>query len=523
MSGKRGSPRSVAVLYGSETPRVFTPPLRPLTPETSRGFECIEFAEEILGLHLYPWEKWLLIHALEVLPDGSFRFRTVVLLVARQNGKSTVMEVLALWRMYVDAAPLVIGTAQSLDVAEELWTATVEAAQAVPELGQLIAHVDRTNGKKSLRLTTGERYKVAAASRRGGRGLSGDLVLLDELREHQSWNAWAAVTKTTMARRLAQVWGASNAGDFASIVLRQLRMQAHLVLGDPDGINRDPITGSMPEGVEPVEDDSLGIFEWSAAPGRSKWDRAGWAEANPSLGWLISERTIASAAATDPEWVFRTEVLCQWFAGATQGPFPVGAWDAGRDEASTIAEDSPLVAGVEVSWDRSVAHIVYAGLRPDGAPTVEVVASRAGTDWVVPWLTSTDRARRADTVVWQLNGAPVSSLSDELRGCGITPVEWAGADLARGTGLFYDLVRAGETRDGQPGVPGVWHRSQPILDVAANVAAVRPSGDAWLWDRAKSPADIGPLVAATGAVWALLRDGETRSAYADEDYDLMVV
>jgi phage terminase large subunit-like protein len=40
-----------------------------------------------------------LIHALELLPDGTFRFRTVVLLVARQNGKSTLMQVLTLWRM----------------------------------------------------------------------------------------------------------------------------------------------------------------------------------------------------------------------------------------------------------------------------------------------------------------------------------------------------------------------------------------------------------------------------------------
>ena len=73
------------VLRGNEEPRVFTPPLRELTPATSRGFACIEFAESILEITLYPWQKWLLIHALEVLPDNTYRFRTVVLLVARQN------------------------------------------------------------------------------------------------------------------------------------------------------------------------------------------------------------------------------------------------------------------------------------------------------------------------------------------------------------------------------------------------------------------------------------------------------
>ena len=55
---------------GSETPRVWTPPLRKLTPKTSAGFECIDFAESVLGIRLFPWQKWTLIHALELLPDG---------------------------------------------------------------------------------------------------------------------------------------------------------------------------------------------------------------------------------------------------------------------------------------------------------------------------------------------------------------------------------------------------------------------------------------------------------------------
>ena len=46
------------------------------------------------------------------------------------------------------------------------------------------------------------------------------------------------------------------------------------------------------------------------------------------------------------------------------------------------------------------------------------------------------------------------------------------------------------------------HLPQPLLDVAASVAVTKPlPGDAWAWDRRKSPLDIAPLVAATGAVW----------------------
>jgi hypothetical protein len=56
--------------HGITTPRIFTPPLRELTPETSNGYAVIEFAEKFLHVHLFPWQKWLLIHGLELLPDA---------------------------------------------------------------------------------------------------------------------------------------------------------------------------------------------------------------------------------------------------------------------------------------------------------------------------------------------------------------------------------------------------------------------------------------------------------------------
>jgi hypothetical protein len=496
---------------GTEEPRIFTPPLRPLTPKSSLGFSAVEFAEDVLEISLFPWQRWLLIHALETLPDGSFRFRNVVVLVARQNGKSTLSIILSLWSMYVLGRPLVIGTAQDLDVAEEIWQGAVDIVEETPELNDLKDRVVKVNGKKSLELKTGERYKVKAANRRAGRGLSGDLILLDELREHQSWDAWGAITKTTMARADAQVWALSNAGDASSIVLRYLRKMAHAAIGDPDGLNAadDPAAAAEddPVDVEIDDDASLGIFEWSAPPNCDVWDRDGWAMANPSLGHSITERTVASACKTDPEWVFRTEVLCQWSDGTLEGPFPPGKWDAGRDEDSRIAADSPLVLCVDVSWDRSTAHIALAGKRDDGELHAEVVASRAGTDWIIPWLTSPDRQERVRNagVALQANGAPVSSLRDAMEDAGVKVIEWKGSDLTAATGAFYDAVRDGTLR----------HRPWPSLDVAAATAVPKMlEGGAFVWDRRKSPTDAAPLIAVTGAAWfAAVR--------VEPDYDVL--
>ena len=103
------------MVKGNEQPRIFTPPLRQLTPDTSLGYEIIDFAEQILEIALIPWQKWLLIHAFEVvdLPneDWRLRFRNVQVLVARQNGKTTLGCVIALYFLYQLEVGLVLGTA----------------------------------------------------------------------------------------------------------------------------------------------------------------------------------------------------------------------------------------------------------------------------------------------------------------------------------------------------------------------------------------------------------------------------
>ncbi len=490
---------------GQEAPRVFTPPLRPLTPQTSMGFAVINFAEEIVGIQLHPWQKWLFIHALELLDDGSFRFRVVVILVARQNGKSTWSQLLALFFMYVLARNLVIGTAQDLDLAEEIWQGAVEIVEGNPELNDLKDRVVRGSGKKSLELKTGERWKVKAANRRAGRGLSGDLILLDELREHQTWDAWGAITKTTMARHNALIAALSNAGDVTSIVLRYLRKMAHGAIGDPDGINAtDAIEAEEDDDL--LEDDhSLGIFEWSAPPGCSISDRDGWAMANPSLGYTISERTIASAARTDPDWVFRTEVLCQWSDGGLHGPFPAGAWElcAAQLDADMlplpgqeIVRDYRVTCCLDISSNRSHAYIAVAGRRPDNVAQVQVVAREAGAHWVVEWFVDREHPERAKWPIVVQVGSPAWALADDLIDAGLDVIEWRSRDVSTGCAQMYDAVRHNDIR----------HLSQPVLNLPAATAVVKSmDGDAWAWDRRRSPQDAAPLVAATGAHWLLLQ------------------
>lgn len=512
----------MAETLGATEPRIYTPPLRELTPETSYGFSVISFAESVLGIDLFPWERWFFVHALEANPDGTFRFRIILLLIARQNGKSTMARVFTLWALFVFGVSLVLGTAQNLDTSEETWEGAVEMVEGNDELSEELEQVVRVNGKKNLRLTGGRSYRVAAASRRGARGKTADVVILDELREHLTFDAWGAVTKTTNAKPNALILCLSNAGDGFSVVLRHLRYLAHRELGDPDGWCES--VGDMGGGDGDDEGASaplIGIFEWSAPPGASKWDREGWRQANPSMGYgTITERVIASDCATDPEATFRTEDLCQWVETIREQPFPEGSWEAGTDPASEIAPDSPLAFGVDVNPERTWASIAVAGIRQDGRRHVEVVARRPGFEWVVRWIEERASRRRGLRFAYQKRGAPVSSISDQLRAIrGAEAHEIEGADLAAYCGRLYDGVAACAP-DSESDAAPVMHRPQPVLDTAAATAAKKRLGDgAFVFDRTASPEDASPVMACAMALGLLSAQPEPttkESAYTAE-------
>lgn len=508
------------MLKGKTEPRIYTPPLRELTPETTLGFEAAAFAEDVLRLELIPWQRWLLIHALETIdtPDGwRFRFKNVQILIGRQNGKTTLGAILSLYFLYCLRTGLVIGTAQDLEQAEDTWTMCVEFAQAYPDLADQIAHVWHTNGAKRLQLTGGRDYRVRASTRKAGRGKSADLVLLDELREHQSWDAWGALSKTGIAKKNALLWCMSNAGDGSSVVLRHFRLRAHALLDDPDGIVRALAEGEPLDEDTDLDDTALGIFEWSAEPSLPKTSREAWAQANPSLGYTIEERTIRAACIDDPDDVFKTECLCQWVTATITPPFPVGSWEAGMDPASFIAPDSELFFGVDVSDDRTKASVAVCGLRPDRSYHAELVEYRPGVGWLQKWFADRAERYRGMKVALQSKGAPVSGLAEIIGAVhGVEIIPCQGADVAGWCGRLWDAVSA---CSGGSEVAPLLHRPQPALDLAANVASTRPLGDgAWAWDRRKSMEDISPLVAVTMAHGAATSVRTVReSAYEDEN------
>lgn len=484
-------------MKGYIEPRIFTKPLRELTPKTSLGYMFNDFCKA-LGEPNLPWQEWLSIHALEIVGEfpnnWHFRFRYIVVLVSRQNGKTHWFKKLGLFFNYILGTELVVGTAQNLDLANETFEKAVDLIQDTPFLLKNFDKALRGAGKREYVLKSGARWKVLATNRRG-RGWSSDLILMDEIREQRDFEGWSAISKTMMARPNAILIAVSNAGDATSVVLRHLRMQAHAQCGDPDGI----ADGRASLGVDDV-DDALGIFEWSANPDCAINDINAWAQSNPSLGYgFLTEQSLRSAMLTDPEAVFRTECLCQWIETRLPQPFPAGSWDAGTDLDSSIAGESELYYGIDLSSDRRFTSIGVCGLREDGNWHIEVVARRVGTEWAIDWFRQ--RAMKAKmNLAFQSRGAPVSGLAEQI--CtikGVNRMAIEGSELTSGWGRFWDGVAAGApVESGEPvrGGTRIYHVQQPVLDAPGHTMQLRNiGGGVELPDRVKSPDDIAPLYA----------------------------
>ena len=462
----RAAPRG---LKGKTTPRLFTPPLRPLNRRTSDGYDVADFAEGH-GQPLLPWERWVTIHALELLPDGTYRFRIVLVIVARQNGKSHLKREVTLWRMYLNPRLRVLGIAQDLGLAREQWNLAQETIQDCPVLAAEFDKPRNVNGDEMFWLRNRARYAIKASNRKAGRGGSNDEVNIDELREQRDWKAWAAVSKTTMARPNSQIWCMSNAGDDESVVLNQLRDAA--------------LTG---------QDPTIGLFEYSGAYDDDTYcDLDDWqqiAQANPGLGYTIGARAIASSMISDPPEVYRTEVLCQRVRHLDSA-IDLNAWKACADPSVTMDSlRGRLAVCLDIAPDGAHATLAVAARTTDGKVRGEIAASWPSAAAARLELPGLLERMRPCVIGWYPSG-PSAELAPLFRAPGGRPVT---LDRARPGQPAYEDITGGGVCEACMGLAGlvrgrmVLHNDDPLLNTHISAASRLNVGDGWRFVRRAAP------------------------------------
>jgi hypothetical protein len=157
---------------------------------------------------------------------------------------------------------------------------------------------------------------------------------------------------------------------------------------------------------------------------------------------------------------------------------PHSAWSAVCDPD---VEATASAFAFDVNPERSHAALVAVG----EGPIVEVTDYRPGVAWLVDRIVELWAKYRVPFAV-DAKG-PGASFVDELtrRGVRLFPIEQR--DLPAACAGFYDAVLEGSLKV----------RANADLDAAVAVVVKRSVGDAWVWGRRPSRADISLLMAAT--------------------------
>lgn len=448
------------------------------------GPEAADLAA-LCGLELDDEQRLMLDALLSVRADGKWAGRSAATILSRQNGKTVVLQAAALADLFLFDVRLVIWTAHLFDTTQEAFRDIVAMVNNTPELSREVKAVHYGRGDEGIELTSGARLNFIARSKSGGRGMSGDVVVLDEAFALTP-TEMGALLPTVSARRNPQVRYASSAGKRESAVLRGVRDRGREG-GDPSLVYVEWCAdGSFAEpGCADTNcDHALGTS------GCALDDAARWAAANPSLGRRISVDAIEAERRELTSVEFARERLGWWDDPPVEGVEPViepAVWDALVDAKSAPLD--PVTFGFDMNRDRTAAAVSVCGTRTDGRLHVGTIDHRKGTDWLVDRLEDLrDHHKPAGFVVDARSAA--ASLLPDLERIGIVPKVTSSQDMARACGTFYDLATQDRIR----------HVGAASLSNALKGAKKRELEGSWAWDRRKAGTDITPLVSATLAL-----------------------
>lgn len=467
-----------------------------------------------------PWQDLALIHGGELLPDGRPRFRIFILIVARQNGKTTICVVLSGYWQTVEAVPLILGTSTKLDYAKESWHNAVKLIQAAArrddadgrDLARLIPR-DRYGAPKWTRRTNGEqeswvyrdadnpdaddvsRYKIGTADESGGRSLTINKLICDELRQHDSWSAWDAAEPATSAVWDSQIWGLSNAGSAKSVVLNQLRRDALHFIETGEGDYR------------------IGIAEWSADDDIAERLIAGQdvtdaelmhalRQANPNLGrrkdpealFMAARRAIAAGG--DALNGFLTEQMCVNVQRDNPAIDSAG-WRGGNVPGTLEALRGKVALVLDIAPDERHATLMAAAAVDDIRVRVEPVSAWDDPNEAIRDLPAIVARIRPRAFGWLPEG-PAAAYAAKLRpsktgrswvppGVVLQEIRAEVPDVCMG---FAALVKARH----------LLHSGDPLLDAQVGVAERRKMGDRWVFARPReTEIHVDAVYAAAGA------------------------
>lgn len=410
-------------------------------------------------------------------------------IAARQQLKTGLILMCEIGWLYVTDERLVVHSAHELGTTEEAFVAMKALITDTPFLSRRLEPgpsngIFEGNGRWQIKLATGQRLRYRARTKGGGRGLTGNKVVLDEAYALEPSHMGALLPTLTSVPD-PQVLSASSAGKSESAVLRDKRdrgraglspRQVYLEWGDPDAW-----TGCLRADCDHAK----------TAKGCALDDESRWVKVLTALGRRCTLETVRAQRQAMPPLEFAREFMVWWDPTEDGGSSAIdlGTWGMSVDPGSPKIKRACVA--IAVAPGMASATVAVAGRHKGDDRTLVMVRHGAGTGWIPKALKKI--GKRAEVVEVALATSDrAGALEVELGTKGSDYEALTSGDVAKACGWFVAAANDGE----------IAHVGQTELDQAIAKAHGTTTSEKFA---AHPDVDITPATAAAIAAhrWAI--------------------
>jgi phage terminase large subunit-like protein len=455
-------------------PTRYTEPLRPDFESLFDRFEpVLRIAwRRARGYELEAWQVALLRAITELTDAGRLRFRTVLVSLARQSGKSEIVAALGLLFLLWKASPYVVGIASNREQAELVYKRAMDVILNNPALRK---RFDRITGTRGISTNTGGVWELKPAKSAALQGIPVDLGVVDEVHLVKP-DLWTDLVNGLGGRADCMVVGITTAGDSASELL--------LSLYDLESPSFGKFIWEAPEARIPEDDETLAEYIKAANPAvaSGRIDAAVYVE---------DVRAEERKGKREAKAAIRYR-LNRFVDGAGADAFiSPGDWAALAEPSAAPA--GVLYFGIDAPQGLTACTIAGAWKDADGITHTSVVVS-----WTRPSLSrigdaAVDLYSRFGPAAFVTDSRNGRSITEELKRRGLPVIVAGYGDVLAGDAMLYSKVVHREIRH---------TNDEPMLHQMLTAQRVT-KGDAWrVVARRGTPWGIDAIRATGNAVWA---------------------
>lgn len=326
----------------------------------TKGSEAIELYNST-GRTAQEWQELILYDILSVNDENLWVHTKFGYSVPRRNGKN---EIVAMRELYgiVKLGEHILHTAHRTTTTHSAWERLYNLLE---KAGINIVSSYRAFGKEHIEVEGGGKIEFRTRTSKGGLGEGFDLLIIDEAQEYQEDQESALKYVVTDSRN----------------------PQTIFIGTPPTPVSSGTIFTKFRDAVLMGETQNSGWAEWGIENETDPKNKDAWYEANPSLGTVFTERSVADEIGSD-RIDFNIQRLGLWIKYNQKSAIGRNEWDSLKVDKLPQLKGKMFV-GVKYNHDGKSVSISVAVKTADGKIFVEAVdcrSVRSGNSWICEFL-----------------------------------------------------------------------------------------------------------------------------------------